>query len=87
MRLFLCMLLLVPPALASDAAELLEGVRAIGVPGVPGPLVLCGEKAFPLVSAEAGKRPVALVEQPSRSRSKDSRSGRPVALMTPRAAG
>jgi len=56
-----CLLALACAALASDATDLLDGVKVIGVPGVPGPLVVCGEKAFPVVSAVAGGRPVPLV--------------------------
>jgi len=51
-------LLLLPGALAhaeeDDRAVLLDGVRSIARPGVPGPVALVGEDAFALVAAEAG---------------------------------
>lgn len=37
-----------------DVAELLDGVAEIGAPGVPGPLCVFGEKAFPVVAGGSG---------------------------------
>jgi len=40
---------------SKDLEFLLEGGTAIGAPGVPGPLCVFGEKAFPVVTGRSGK--------------------------------
>lgn len=59
---FLLLLLTIASrAAAGDLDTLRQEVRAIGIPGVPGPLIVCGEHAFPVVSARSGGQPVVLV--------------------------
>jgi hypothetical protein len=62
-RALLLLLLLAPRAAASDrhVRQLTEGVQAIGVPGVPGPLSLLGGDAFPVIVGESSGRPVPIV--------------------------
>ncbi len=49
-----------PPLPAADpAGELLEGVASVDAPGVPGPLVLAGGGAVPLVTGGPDGEPVA----------------------------
>ncbi len=45
----------------SEGASLLEGVRRIALPGVPGTVTVFGPRAFPVVTAPCGGRPAPLV--------------------------
>jgi hypothetical protein len=49
------------PAWEKHAAALRQDVKAIGVAGVPGPLCVLGDDAFPVVVALANRRPVPIV--------------------------
>ncbi len=61
----LLLVLLVPAAAAraaeDDLAALLDGVKAIGVPGVPGTIRVFGKDAFPVVTATIGEQPGPVV--------------------------
>ena len=54
----------------ADWAALTEGVEAIAVAGVPGPLCVFGEAAFPVVLARSGEgfEPVVAAARPGRGR-------------------
>ena len=47
--------------IVSARAALLEGVSAIGAPGVPGPIAVYGPDVFAVVAASSGGRPAAVV--------------------------
>jgi hypothetical protein len=49
------------PAWKTHADALRQDVRAIGVAGVPGPLCVLGDDAFPVVIARSAGRPVPIV--------------------------
>lgn len=52
----LALLLFSPPACPADEAlALLDGVRQIVAPGIPGPLVVAGPNAFPVVAGGSGR--------------------------------
>ncbi|MHC5033119.1 MAG: M60 family metallopeptidase [Planctomycetota bacterium] len=67
MRLWFLFLLLgggiaaAEPTWEKHAAALRQDVKAIGVAGVPGPLCVLGDDAFPVVVALANRRPVPIV--------------------------
>jgi hypothetical protein len=61
MRPLCIALLLTATAAAGDLDELLEGVRNIGVPGVPGTLSVFGDKAFPVLCADTASSPAPVV--------------------------
>ena len=46
---------------AEDAAEMLEGVRSIARPGIPGTLCVYGPHAFPIVAMPCGGDPAPMV--------------------------
>jgi len=56
------------PAWREHAAVLRQDVGAIGVAGVPGPLCVLGDDAFPVVVARSAKRPVPIVAAASYGR-------------------
>ena len=49
------------PGRTRDVAQLLDGVKKIDVPGVPGTISVFGEQAFPVVVAEVGGQPTPVV--------------------------
>ena len=59
--LLLCGIAAAEPAWERHAAALRKDVEAIGVAGVPGPLCVLGDDAFPIVVARSHGRPVPLV--------------------------